>query len=122
MRKTGPPIADGNLSSANGAVEFPDPRAGGNEPVTSEPDKTPDAFLPAPSAISGSVPELIAKLPGGFKSDCRTAGAAARFCSGSAPEAATVFDIFVVFASDDRPGAPGCFAGSAGGSGKGGPG
>jgi hypothetical protein len=76
-------MANGNFSSASGVVEFPDPGAGGNEPVTSEPEKTPDAFLPAPSAISGSVPELMAKLPGGFKSVCRTAGADATFCSVS---------------------------------------
>src|SRR6202050_5747604 len=115
-------MANGSLSSANGAVELPDagPRAG--EPVTSEPDKTPDAFLLAPSATSGSVPELMAKLLGGFKNVCRTAGADARFCSASAPEAATVFDMLVVFASDDFPGAAGCFVGSAGVSGKGEPG
>src|SRR5579863_5885581 len=119
-------MAIGSLSAESGA-EFAD-AGGGSEPVTSEPDKTPDAFLLAASDMSGSVPELMAKLPGGLTSVCRTAGAdawaAAGFCSASAPEPGTitVFGMFVVFASDDLPGADGCFPGSDGVNGIGEPG
>ena len=46
------------------------------------------------------------------------------FCSASAPEPGTltVFGMFVVFASDDLPGADGCFPGSDGVNGMGEPG